>query len=879
MKFNKMLVLLSAFCVVCTTMPVTSIRNTPAITAYSADEKTYEGLIYHEYEDYVTITNYDEKLTGDIVIPSEINGKPVTVIESYAFYNCTNLTSVEIPENVTNIGLGAFIGCMRLTSVTIPKNISVIERDTFKNCESLTSVEIPENVKSIGEDAFMGCESLTKINIPDSLTDIGSNAFLYCSGVTAFEVSENNPVYTSENGVLLSKDKSELICYCCGSPETEYTVPEYVKSIDKYAFSGCKALNTVTLNENITEIKDFTFSRCKNLTAVNIPKSVTCIGEYAFSNCTNLKSFIIPENVVSIGDYAFFNCPSLLSVTIQNPDCEIFDSDSVFPSETIIYGYQNSTAQAYAEKYDRINTFAVIDADNILPEPLPPVSLTAKSHSVKVDTISRSTDKTIGEFSIINSLFYNNGFSATDTVQELKDADRNIYAVCGNNNSVTLVSENNPENSVLIEKNGFQFGGAVIDDGNNLFILWGTGISEDSIESAIEDNFENLVVVKYDLQGNTIKECGIPVSTSYAQYPFVFGNANLAVKDNILGCFFDTERTVSADGVNHQCSEFAAINTETMELIKFKEKQGSHSFGVCMLPTEYGFAAIQMGDKQPRGINLNKYILSENNVSVTNNLLYHASGNSGIKVYLHMGGLAKAKNTYAVAGKSKREYDSVNVDSSFDGYDVFVKITDDSFNENVVGFAGEDRIDKSTGEIADRHVVWLTESDKAEQVKIVTLDDNNYCVLWDKVSDDETNSVHYVILDECGNLLQKESEIKNAKLSSTSVQPVVNGNTLTWAVADAENSTLTFYKVNLSDKSDSETSVIGDVNLDGRISISDSVRILQYVANNKKYPLDSIAMQNADVYNRGDGVTGMDAVSIQKYDAGVLTELPESVID
>ena len=444
-----MLVLLSAFCVVCTAAPMTSVKNTPAITAYSADEKTYEGLIYREYKDYIAITNYNEKLTGDIVIPSEINGKPVTVIESYAFYNCTNLASVEIPESVTNIGLGAFIGCMRLTSVAIPKNISVIERDTFKNCESLTSAEIPENVKSIGEDAFMGCESLTKINIPDSLTDIGSNAFLSCSGVTAFEVSENNPVYTSENGVLLSKDKSELICYCCGSPETEYTVPENVKSIDEYAFSGCNALNTVTLNENITEIKSFTFSRCKNL-----------------------KSFVIPENVVSIGDNAFYSCPSLLSVTVQNPDCEICDSDSVFPSETIIYGYQNSTAQAYAEKYDRINTFAVINADNILPEPLPPVSLTAKSHSVKVDTVSRSTDKTIGQFSLIDSIFYNNGFSATDTVQELKDADGNIYAVCGNNNSVTLVSENNPENSVLIEKNSFQFGGAAIDDGNNLFILW-----------------------------------------------------------------------------------------------------------------------------------------------------------------------------------------------------------------------------------------------------------------------------------------------------------------------------------------------------------------------------------------------------------------------
>ena len=108
MKFNKILVLLSAFCVVCTTMPVTSIRNTPAITAYSADEKTYEGLIYHEYEDYITITNYDEKLTGDIVIPSEINGKPVTSIESYAFYNCTKLSNVTCPSQ-TPPTLGTYV--------------------------------------------------------------------------------------------------------------------------------------------------------------------------------------------------------------------------------------------------------------------------------------------------------------------------------------------------------------------------------------------------------------------------------------------------------------------------------------------------------------------------------------------------------------------------------------------------------------------------------------------------------------------------------------------------------------------------------------------------------------------------------------------------
>ena len=289
-----------------------------------------------------------------------------------------------------------------------------------------------------------------------------------------------------------------------------------------------------------------------------------------------------------------------------------------------------------------------------------------------------------------------------DAVQELKDNDGNVYAVCGGSRCVTLVPESDPENSVLIEKNGFQFGGSTIDSNNNLFILWGVGISESDIESAKEEDFENLVVVKYDLQGNEIKECGISIKTSGAQYPFVYGNANLAVKDNILGCFFNTERIMSSDGKNHQCSEFATINTETMELTDFKPKQGSHSFGVCMLPTDYGFAAIQMGDENPRGINLNMYTLSDNSINliVGGCLLFHANGDSLYSyVYLHMGGLAKAKTTYAIAGKSKREYDSVHADSSLSGYDVFVKIIDDSLNENVVGLAGEDRIDKATGKM------------------------------------------------------------------------------------------------------------------------------------------------------------------------------------
>ena len=131
----------------------------------------------------VEITNYSgyaKKLT----IPNMLNGKKVTSIGDDAFFICTFLLSVTIPNSVTSIGDSAFSSCTSLTSVTIPDSVTSIGNIAFSFCTSLTSITIPDSVTFIGDSAFDFCESLTSVSIPDSVTFIGDNAFSGCPNLT-----------------------------------------------------------------------------------------------------------------------------------------------------------------------------------------------------------------------------------------------------------------------------------------------------------------------------------------------------------------------------------------------------------------------------------------------------------------------------------------------------------------------------------------------------------------------------------------------------------------------------------------------------------------------------------------------------------------------
>jgi len=215
------------------------------------------------------------------------NGKPTTINNtSYSFekgilYNKNKTVLVDAGNKQ-----GAY---------TIPNGVTSIERRAFSYCSGLTSIVIPNSVTSIGEGTFSGCNELTSVTIPSGLTTLNGFSFSHYHNLTAVEVASGNPRFTSEGGVLFSKDKTILIGYPAGREGT-YTIPNGVTAIGNRAFFGCTGL-----------------------TSINIPNSVKNIGKEAFSGCSGLISIIIPSGVTSIEYNAFNRCSGLISIIIKNP--------------------------------------------------------------------------------------------------------------------------------------------------------------------------------------------------------------------------------------------------------------------------------------------------------------------------------------------------------------------------------------------------------------------------------------------------------------------------------------------------------------------------------------------------------------------------------
>ncbi len=209
--------------------------------------------------------------------------------------------------------------------VLINNGVTSIGDFAFSNCESITSITIPDGVTSIGYKAFYHCNSLPSITIPGSVTNIGEASFDYCNSLPSITVDSSNSYFSSADGVLFNKDRTELIC-CPGGKSGVYTIPNSVKSIDSYAFECCNNLTSITIGNNVTSIGYGAFINCNYITSIKIPNSVTSIGDFAFYTCENLKSVTIGNGVTSISKSAFAACGSLTSITIPNSVTSIGDS-------------------------------------------------------------------------------------------------------------------------------------------------------------------------------------------------------------------------------------------------------------------------------------------------------------------------------------------------------------------------------------------------------------------------------------------------------------------------------------------------------------------------------------------------------------------------
>ena len=204
----------------------------------------------------------------EVTIPSMIGGMPVTSIGDYAFYECSSLAGVTIPESVVNIGYCA-----------------------FRNCSSLLNVVIPAAVTNIELAAFSGCKV-----------------------ISSFSVADDNPVYQSVAGMILTRDGKMLVQGVNG----DVTIPDGVEIVGPHSFRGCSTLTNVVFSGSVTNIASQAFYYCRGLTRVIIPGNVANIGAEAFMGCTSLGGVEIGDGVTSIGNLAFSRCSELRSVTIPS---------------------------------------------------------------------------------------------------------------------------------------------------------------------------------------------------------------------------------------------------------------------------------------------------------------------------------------------------------------------------------------------------------------------------------------------------------------------------------------------------------------------------------------------------------------------------------
>lgn len=243
MKANSTRIILVAIIALWNILSASAISFT---YMYKGQTLRYYTEAYAPYQLYVKAV--DTSLSGEVEIPERIHYNrteyAVVYISDAAFRDCSGMTSISIPNSIHEIGKSAFWNCSGLTSLTIPNSVSEIEQDAFYNCSGLTELTIGNSVSYIGSNAFNGCSELPILSIPGSVRHIVENPFLNCNKLIQIKVDDENPKFTSIDGIVYDKDVSTLL-FCPGGKE-EISIPESVTTLAMYSLCGCSKLTSLT---------------------------------------------------------------------------------------------------------------------------------------------------------------------------------------------------------------------------------------------------------------------------------------------------------------------------------------------------------------------------------------------------------------------------------------------------------------------------------------------------------------------------------------------------------------------------------------------------------------------------------------------------------
>ena len=269
----------------------------------------------------ICVEHWDTDGDGEL---STDEAAAVTTLSDYFAYKSSSITSFDelaYFTGLTSIGESAFYYCSGLTSVIIPNSVTSIGLSAFNSCSGLTSITIPNSVTSIGKNAFFGCSGLTSVTIPNSVTSVGNDAFAYCAKINSISVESGNTVYDSRNNcnAIIETASNKIVAGCKNT-----IIPNSVTSIGERAFRGHSGLTSITIPNSVTSIGEFAFHECNNLTSVIIPNGVTSLWQATFSGCLALTSVTIGNSVTLIYSGVFHNCRSLTSITIPSSVTDIY---------------------------------------------------------------------------------------------------------------------------------------------------------------------------------------------------------------------------------------------------------------------------------------------------------------------------------------------------------------------------------------------------------------------------------------------------------------------------------------------------------------------------------------------------------------------------
>lgn len=349
MRPKRLISLLVAVCMMITMLPLS------AVTAFAEDTSAPTGTAsYGDYEyDYTintedgtaTITKFlgpdaSTKSTGSykIEIPAKFGDYTVTGIGNRAFYCCSDLTEVTIPQSVTSIGERAFAACRNLDSVTINDAATSIGNRAFTECPLTTTLSLGKKITTIDDYAFYDCRGLTSVTIPPSVTSIGDDAFLQCIHLKTLSFGENIKTNIETIG-------DDAFYYCIELESV--TIPQSVTSIGNDAFGQCHDLQSLTIKDAATSIGHRAFLGCTSLETISLGENIKTIGYHAFNSCTsiNLTNVTIPENVTTIRPGTFDYCTHLEYIMLPAGLTSFQDKLIGCPDGCVIY-YNNDEATA-----------------------------------------------------------------------------------------------------------------------------------------------------------------------------------------------------------------------------------------------------------------------------------------------------------------------------------------------------------------------------------------------------------------------------------------------------------------------------------------------------------------------------------------------------